>query len=101
MSRYLEMKQKTQQFHAKYPEVWLMFEKFTLQLIKRGFRHYSARGIWHRIRWETAIPRHLDKDERGIKLGDHHTPFYARAFMKKYPQYKGFFRTKRQTSLDN
>ena len=98
MSRHQELKIKTQEFHAKHPEVWVLFERFSLQLIKRGFKHYSARGVWHRIRWETATPRYMEKDDQGFKLGNNHTPFYARAFMKRYPEYGEFFRTRYQTS---
>ena len=100
MSRHDQMLQKTRQFHAKYPQVWTLFEKFSLELIHRGFKHYSARGVWHRIRWETAVPQQLDKDREGFKLGNNHTPFYARAFMKKYPQHGKFFRTRYQISKD-
>ena len=96
MSRHTQLYAETQAFHLLHPEVWDLFEMFTFQLIKRGFEHYSARGVWHRIRWETAIP---GPDASGtFKLNNNHTPFYARAFMRKYPTYDGFFRTRYQVS---
>ena len=64
-----------------------------MEKINAGWRHYSARGVWHRIRWETAAPHNRDPKAK-YKLGDHHTPFYSRSFMEMYPQYKGFFKTK-------
>lgn len=98
MDRHEQMLKACKKFHANHPEVWDYFEKFTFERIHRGFKHYSARGIWHRIRWETAAP-YPDGTERPFKLSNNHTPFYARAFMRKYPQYAGFFRTKTQKSI--
>jgi len=96
MSRYDQLFAEANAFHQKHPEVWDLFEKFTFELIRRGFQHYSARGIWHRIRWETATPDPVDPAD--FKLNDHHTPFYARAFMLRYPNYDGFFRIRTQIS---
>ena len=33
-----------------------------------------------------------------FKLNNNYRAFYARAFMKKYPEYAGFFRLREQTS---
>jgi hypothetical protein len=96
-TRHQQMLEACQEFHRKHPYIWEMFERFTLERIQRGFQHYSARGVWHRIRWETAAPSALE-DEQPFKLPNNHTPFYARAFMAKYPQYAGFFRTREQIS---
>jgi len=107
-TRFDEMRDNAAEFHRQHPEVWTMFVRFAFDRINRGFKHYSARGIWHRIRWETECPDY-DKDEH-FKLGDHHTPFYARRFMRMYPKFgpqvnedgdaiePGFFRTKIQLS---
>lgn len=96
MSRHTQLLQEVRTFHAKHPEVWDYFVKFTFERINAGFQHYSARGIWHRIRWETAVP--TDHGPQDFKLNNNHTPFYARAFMKKYPTYNGFFRIREQIS---
>ena len=98
-TRLDEMREQVQRFHDDNPEVWDLFVRFTLQKINRGFSHYSARGIFHRIRWETDDPSY----EKGVefKLNDHHSPFYARRFMKMYPEHEGFFRTREQTSHHN
>lgn len=96
MNRHEQLRQEVVAFHQRHPEVWDLFVKFTFERINAGFEHYSARGIWHRIRWETAAP--IDRDEDDFKLNDHHTPFYARQFMKVYPQHNGFFRTRVQRS---
>jgi len=95
-SRAEEMRESVVEFHKEHPEVWDLFVLFTLEKINQGFSHYSARGIFHRIRWETDDPSY----EKGLefKLNDHHSPFYSRRFMKIYPSHEGFFRTRIQTS---
>lgn len=86
-------------FHKAHPEVWAMFERFTLERISRGFQHYSARAIWHRIRWEMAKPDYQPGEE--FKLNNNHTPFYARRFHRLHPKHADFFHTRRQISDDD
>lgn len=82
---------KFSQFDMENPDVWLMFERFTFELINRRKRRYSARGIFHRIRWETAIQ---GKDDMPFKLNNNWSPWYARKFIAKYPQHSDFFSTR-------
>lgn len=94
-SRHEEMREQVQAFHAAHPEVWRLFVRFTRQMIDRGFQHYSVNAIFERIRWE--------KDAGGdgvtsFKLNNNYRAFYARAFMKRYPEHAGFFRTREQIS---
>jgi len=96
-SRYEQLRQEAIKFHKKYPKVWSLFCEYTFERIQRGFKNYSARGIFHRIRWETD---QAETSENEFKLNDHHSPFYARAFMKAYPEYSGFFRTRKQNSKE-
>jgi hypothetical protein len=91
-----EMREYVIDFHESHPEVWRLFCRFTLEKINQGFSHYSARGVFHRIRWETGVPE--ERGENEFKLNDHHSPFYARAFMLKNPQHDGFFRLRKQIS---
>ena len=51
MDRYGQMLRAAQDYHQKHPEVWDYFVQFTIERINQGFKHYSARGIFHRIRW--------------------------------------------------
>jgi hypothetical protein len=97
-SRHDEMREQCQQFHEENPKVWTLFEQFTYDRIKKGCEHYSARGVFHRIRWETVEAK---TGESAFKLNDNHTPFYARRFMKLHPEHDGFFRTRRQISKDD
>jgi len=94
-TRYDQMKESCEAFHKEHPEVWDLFCKFAFEMIDRGFNNYSSKAIFERIRWE--------KDVGGdgvtqFKLGNNYPAFYARAFMKKYPEHAGFFRLREQTS---
>lgn len=94
-SRHEQLQQQCQDFHEKHPEVWELFCKFTFDRINRGFKHYSVNGVFERIRWET------DFGGTGVvqfKINNNHRPFYARRFMKMFPEHEGFFRTRTQTS---
>jgi hypothetical protein len=94
-TRKEQIRQRCAEFHKKHPEVWELFVKFTFDRISRGFEHYSADAIFHRIRWETATPT---RDDGDFKLNDHYTAFYARRFHAVHPEHHGFFRTRVQTS---
>lgn len=94
-TRLEEMREQVQEYHIKHPEVWDMFEDFAFAMIYRGYKNYSVNAIFERIRWE--------KDAGGdginqFKIGNNYRAFYARRFMKKYPQHEGFFRTRTQKS---
>jgi len=100
MSSYDRNLKACMKFHAEHPEVMEMFDKFAIDRINRGFQKYSAKTIFERIRWETAVPFDVDPKAE-FKLSNNHTAFYSRAFMNVYPQYKGFFATKEQISKRN
>jgi len=96
MNRTEEMRQQVTEFHRRHPEVWDMFVHFTFEMIQRGYKNYSVNAIFERIRWE--------KDSVGgdgvtsFKLNNNYRAFYSRRFMRAYPEYDGFFRTREQTS---
>ena len=83
--------------HAERPQVWDLFCKYTFQLIRRGFKHYSANlGTFSIIRWHEDVPG--SDGESTFKLNNNLSPYYARAFMRAYPEYAGFYRTRELTS---
>lgn len=73
------------------PQMYGMFRRFALEMANRR-EHYSARGIIHRMRWETIV----NDGSSNYKVNDHWSPFYARKFMFEYPRFEGFFRTNDQ-----
>jgi len=81
--------------HAEHPEIYEMFCRFALQVVNLR-DHYSAKSIFHRIRWETMVG---EQYPASFKIDDGWISHYARMFMEDYPQYEGFFQTRlRQNS---
>jgi len=72
-------------FDATNPEIYRMFCKFALQVAARR-EHFSAKCIFHRIRWESAVGTGGD-----YKIDDGWISHYARKYMHEYPQHDGFF----------
>lgn len=96
-TRHEELREQVTEYHKKHPEVWELFVRFSFEMIERGFQHYSVSGIFERIRWE------MDAGGDGVtmfKIGNNYKPFYARRFMKVYPETEGFFRLRYQTTQD-
>lgn len=81
------------EFDAAHPDVWQLFERFTLDLIRRGFGHYSSDAVLHRVRWETSAGAGSDED--AFKINNNWTAYYARKFDEQHPEYAGFFRMRR------
>ena len=82
-------------FHEKNPDVWKLFVHFTKQMIDKGYEHYSVNAIFERIRWEKDVG---GDGVNSFKLNNNYTAFYSRRFMRMYPRYDGFFRTREQIS---
>ena len=76
-------------YHKKNPDIYKMFVKFALMVAARR-KYYSAKAIFHRIRWETVISGEGEE----YKISDGFISHYARKFMNDYPQHKGFFQTR-------
>jgi hypothetical protein len=74
-----------------HPLAWNLFQRFTLELIERGFAHYSSDAVLRRVRWETAVST---TDNSGFKVNNNLTAFYARRFHEQHPAPAGFFRTR-------
>lgn len=81
-------------FHDQHPEVYELLKRFALEAITAGRKQLSIALLTERIRWETSV---IGGNE--FKLNNNHRPFYARMFMDEFPQYEGFFRTRKQKAL--
>ena len=95
MNRRDEMAEQCTDFHRKHPDVWELFVQFTTEMLCKVLSNYSCNAIFERIRWE--------KDAGGdgteaFKLNNNYRAMYARRFMKMFPRYEGFFRTREQIS---
>lgn len=96
-TRFDELREQVTEYHKNHPEVWEMFVRFSFEMINRGFTRYSVNGIFERIRWE------MDVGGDGVtmfKIGNNYKPFYARRFLKMYPEHGDFFALRYQTTLD-
>ena len=86
-------KENFNEYHKSNPEIYNLFVKFTNMATQRK-KYYSAKAIFHRIRWETMI-----SGEGDYKIDDGWISHYARKFMDDFPQHSGFFQTReRQNS---
>lgn len=95
--RHEEMRQQVIEFTKDNPDVWRLFCGFTFDRINKGFKNYSAKAVFERIRWEMDIGGDGVKQ---FKLNNNYPAFYARAFMRKYPEHNGFFRIREQISKE-
>lgn len=75
-----------QRYDLENPEVYNRFKELTFQAIDKGFKYFSARGLFQVMRFEKGAA----KDD-GYKLNNNHTPYYVRKFVKEFPQHKTFF----------
>lgn len=83
------------QFHGENPHVYELFKRFTFEAIRSGRERFSARTILHRIRWYTGVETN---DPSGFKVNDHWSPYYARLFVREYPQHARLFEMRSATA---
>lgn len=74
-------------YDKENPQIWEQFKKYAFLAKKRGFKHYSAKGIFEIIRWHTPV-----YGNDGLKLNNNYHANYARKMMDEFPSYKDFFR---------
>jgi len=93
-SRAKQIFARFSEFHSSNPDVWQLFERFTLELLAAGRLHYGSGAIFERIRW------HVDVETKGdsAKLNNNFRAYYARMFEVAHPQHTGFFRNRKRTS---
>jgi len=98
-TRHAELDAAFREFHEANPDVWRLFVRFTFDVIRRGFKHYSSKSIFERIRWHTDIETVIQTGEiKDFKLNNNYTAAYARLFGQTYPEHAGFFRLRKRTS---
>ncbi len=84
-----KMVREFRKYHSDNPHIYVAFRRYAWQAIDRGRRNIGAGLICERIRWDTALS---GNDE--FKLNNNFRAFYARMFMREFPQHDGFFRTR-------
>ena len=91
MSAYWRSKFK--EYHAEHPDVYDLFEMFTLDRISKGLK-CGASDVIGRVRWETNAGDLFKKNE-AYKVNQNYARYYAEEFDKRNPQYAGFFSYRR------
>lgn len=83
--------------HAANPEVYKMFCIYAHKAAIAK-RYYSAKCVFHHVRWETLI----EERRSDFKIDDGWISHYARKFMDDFPAHKDFFGTRlRKESYHN
>ena len=82
-------KENFKNYHAENPDVYAQFKHFALMVTGRR-DYYSAKCIFHRVRWETMISGKGDEN----KIDDGWISHYSRLFMEEHPEHDGFFKTR-------
>lgn len=77
-------------------DVYDLFDRLTLEIIKRGWTRYSADAVLHRIRWY----HHVEKGNREFKCNNNWTAVLARWWLKKHPDHPGFFELRERRMSD-
>ena len=75
-------------YNKENPEIYYQFVKFAMEAkYEKGFKHYSAKGIFELIRWHSKA-----NGTDHFKVNNNYHPYYARKMMIDYHEFKGFFR---------
>lgn len=76
--------------------VYVAFRVEALKVIRKGFRHYSARTIIEVLRHNSALSEHGGP----WKLNDHYTPYLARLFALDHFEHAGLFEFRRAKAAE-
>ena len=74
---------------AKHPQAYKAFCKYALEAIQSGWRHFGAKAVAERVRWEAMLEKRDD-----YKMNNNAVSYMARRFMQEHPQHAGFFQTR-------
>ena len=88
--------QKFKEYHDKNPQVFEMFKRFSQEAKQAGFKKFSAKAVFERMRWYTDI----ETKGEPFKLSNNYHAYYARKLMEEVPEFDGFFRTKMIQGVD-
>lgn len=77
-------------FDQENPHVYTLFKHYTLQALKAGMQKIAVALVIERIRWETSVMTKGDQ----FKINNNHRAYYARKFMREFPERGEVFKTK-------
>lgn len=85
------IQQRFDAYHAKHPEVWNFYLRFSYELLEAGVKHYGVAAITERIRWE-FITR--PDETEAFKISNDHRSRYARRLIEHEPRFADLFTTR-------
>ena len=88
------MYEQFREYHRANPRVWRLLVRYAFEALDAGVRHIGIGFLIERVRWEEEVVRRTD----GYKINNNHRSFYARRLMRKYPELRGMFSVREQTS---
>lgn len=80
-----------ERWDSENPDIYRLFEDYALQAINAGKRHFGAKAVAERVRWEAMIVR--GKGE--FRLNNNFVAFFVRRFEERHPEHAAFFRKRR------
>ena len=75
-------------YDKQNPEVFKLFLEYSEMALNRGFKKFSAKAVFERLRWYYQIEK---SDMTNFKLNNNYTAHYARKLIREYPEFEGFF----------
>jgi hypothetical protein len=82
-----ELKKRFQSFHLENPDVYKLFEQYSLEVKHSGRKKYSAWTILQVIRWQ----KDLKTKGNLFKINNDFIALYARLLMEQNSELEGFF----------
>ncbi len=71
------------------PKIWALFEKYAMDLARRGFQHYGAKAVVERMRWHLNIELPVGEE---FVMNNNYTSRLARRFVELHPEHGSLFR---------
>lgn len=92
-SKAPSLAERFHEYDRENPHIYQLFIKYARMVKDTGFNKFSAKAIFERLRWHVMFETH---DIEPFKLNNSYTAFYARKAIKDYPEFDGFFETRKK-----
>lgn len=83
----MNIQENFERFHRENPHVYKLFEDYSYQALRRGYKKFSAKAVFERLRWYIK----METVGEDFKLNNNYTAHYARKLMRENPEFAGFF----------
>ena len=83
----MTVRESFERFHAENPVVFKLFTRFALEAYASGIRHYGARALLERLRWELKVTIKT----HDYKINNNYIAYYARLLAAEDARFADFF----------